>query len=572
MAYQALYRKWRPSNFSDVVGQDAITNTLKNSIKINKISHAFLFAGPRGTGKTSVAKIFAKAINCLNPKDGEPCNECENCVAANEGRLNDLIEIDAASNNGVDEIRDIRDKVKYAPTQGKYKVYIIDEVHMLSIGAFNALLKTLEEPPEHVVFILATTELQKVPATIISRTQKYTFRQISKADIINRLTYILDAENITYEDRAVQVIAKVADGGMRDALSILDQIISFENNVVTYEDALKITGFASAEKIEQLFINLNRDQTLDSLTIIKELLALGVNPKNILTELIDLATQTLIYLKTGQGQEEFLLEDFTTQIQNLSDVKLLNLIELANDALNDLRYTNQQNIPLDVFCAKVTTEANVVNENPTELPSQDLLKLQKKVEELEQKLNQFTKNGAVPTTAVKNLPKPKPLQKNIEAKYRNGVFKVLKTATKDNLIQVKELWPDLMSKLEVSKRAMMDVSEPVAAGPNACVVAFNYQLWFERAANDSNFLDELKDNLAVLAKKDIDLVLVPKEEWPVLRKEYISLHQSDLTKNSVHSENFESESDESHSENKQENDIIDRARDLFGDANIIVKD
>ena len=282
MAYQALYRKWRPRTFSDVIGQEAITSTLRNSIRINKISHAFLFAGPRGTGKTSCAKILAKTVNCLNIQDGEPCNECANCLAADENRMNDLIEIDAASNNGVDEMRDIRDKVKYAPTEGKYKVYIIDEVHMLSIGAFNALLKTLEEPPEHVIFILATTELQKVPATIISRTKKYTFKRIALDSIIARLEQILTAEQIAYADQALQVIAKVADGGMRDALSILDQIISFEKNGVTYADALEITGFATQEKIEELFLLLTKQDTGAALTLNKELLESGINPQNIL--------------------------------------------------------------------------------------------------------------------------------------------------------------------------------------------------------------------------------------------------------------------------------------------------
>ena len=211
MAYQALYRKWRPRTFDSVIGQESITDTLKNAIKRGKVSHAFLFAGPRGTGKTSCAKIFAKALNCTNLQDGEPCNECANCIAADKGSMPDIMEIDAASNNGVDEIREIRDKVKYAPTEGKYKVYIIDEVHMLSMGAFNALLKTLEEPPEHVVFILATTELQKVPATIISRTQRYNFKRISKDDLEKRMKYILDQENIKYEDKALAVIAQVAD-------------------------------------------------------------------------------------------------------------------------------------------------------------------------------------------------------------------------------------------------------------------------------------------------------------------------------------------------------------------------
>lgn len=256
MAYQALYRRWRPRTFEAVVGQSAICDTLRNSIKRHKISHAFLFSGPRGTGKTSCAKIFAKAINCMDSKDGEPCNQCSNCLAADKGILNDIIEIDAASNNGVDEIRAIRDKVKYAPTQGYYKVYIIDEVHMLSIGAFNALLKTLEEPPEHVVFILATTELQKVPATIISRTQRYNFKRISNDQLVARMKFILDQEKIAYDEKSLQVIAQVADGGMRDSLSILDQILSYDQAKINYQDTLAITGYADQVKIEALFLDL----------------------------------------------------------------------------------------------------------------------------------------------------------------------------------------------------------------------------------------------------------------------------------------------------------------------------
>lgn len=576
MAYQALYRKWRPNTFADVVGQDAITNTLKNSIRINKISHAFLFAGPRGTGKTSCAKIFAKAVNCLNIQDGEPCNECANCLAANEGRMNDLIEIDAASNNGVDEIRDIRDKVKYAPTEGKYKVYIIDEVHMLSMGAFNALLKTLEEPPEHVIFILATTELQKVPATIISRTQKYTFKQISTANIIDRLTFILNAEGVKYEGRAIQVIAKVADGGMRDALSILDQIISFENNEVTYDDALEITGYASQEKIETLFLQLNQTDTTEALQSVKELLEDGANPKNVLMEIIDLSTESLVYLKTNTGLEEFLLEDFATKIANVEVPTILRVIELANDALNDLRFTNQQNIPLDVFCVKATSplevnEANNSNStsNGSSIDNDQITALVAKVAQLEKQIKQISSGAQVNAAARTNVPTHKKATKSpqLEAKYRNGVFKVLSTATKSALNEVKDVWPDLMSKLEVSQRAMMDVSSPVAAGPDACVVAFDYQLWFERATSDSTFVNQLTDSLAVLTKKNIELVLVPQQDWPILRQEYLDLHRNEVKKNAVSGSDAEKTPEE-----PAENAIISKARDLFGDDMIDIKD
>ena len=350
MAYQALYRKWRPRTFDSVIGQESITDTLKNAIKRGKVSHAFLFAGPRGTGKTSCAKIFAKALNCTNLQDGEPCNECANCIAADKGSMPDIMEIDAASNNGVDEIREIRDKVKYAPTEGKYKVYIIDEVHMLSMGAFNALLKTLEEPPEHVVFILATTELQKVPATIISRTQRYNFKRISKDDLEKRMKYILDQENIKYEDKALAVIAQVADGGMRDALSILDQLLSYEKESVNYQDALEITGFAAKENIEKILLALLEQNPESALKLAQTELAQGASSKNILDELIEMATKSLMLIKAGDdNQSTFLSEDFVQKIKDIPTNIFYRLITLANKALNDLRYTNQQQIPLEVF-------------------------------------------------------------------------------------------------------------------------------------------------------------------------------------------------------------------------------
>lgn len=232
MAYQALYRTWRPQKFSDMIGQGVVTKTLRNAIVTGQTSHAYLFTGPRGTGKTSAAKIFAKAVNCLNPINGEPDGVCAICRAADEGTLGDVIELDAASNNGVDEIRQIREDVNYAPTQAKFKVYIIDEVHMLSTGAFNALLKTLEEPPANVIFILATTEPQKIPATIISRTQRFDFKRIDAQAAYDRMVYILGERGNTFDEAAIRVIANAADGGMRDALSILDQALSFGNGHV----------------------------------------------------------------------------------------------------------------------------------------------------------------------------------------------------------------------------------------------------------------------------------------------------------------------------------------------------
>ncbi|MDN6712509.1 MAG: DNA polymerase III subunit gamma/tau, partial [Lacticaseibacillus paracasei] len=293
--YRALYRVWRPQRFDEIVGQQMITQTLKNAIMTHQTSHAYLFTGPRGTGKTSAAKIFAKAINCHHLVDGEPCNECETCTAITKGQLNDVIEIDAASNNGVEEIRDIRDKAKYAPTQADYKVYIIDEVHMLSTGAFNALLKTLEEPPANVIFILATTEPHKIPLTIISRTQRFDFRRITAKDSYDRMVYILNEKDVTYDEKALRVIAAAAEGGMRDALSILDQVISFGDNTVTLDDALMVTGSVTKQLLANYVSEVTDHDTKPALETMRQILQEGKDANRFIEDLISYTRDVLLY-------------------------------------------------------------------------------------------------------------------------------------------------------------------------------------------------------------------------------------------------------------------------------------
>lgn len=596
MAYQALYRKWRPRTFDGVVGQTAITDTLKNAIKRGKISHAFLFAGPRGTGKTSCAKIFAKALNCTNLQDGEPCNECENCLAADKGTMNDIIEIDAASNNGVDEIRDIRDKVKYAPTQGKYKVYIIDEVHMLSMGAFNALLKTLEEPPEHVVFILATTELQKVPATIISRTQRYNFKRIDQHDLIARMTYILGQEKIDFEEKALEVIAQVADGGMRDSLSILDQILSYDQDKVKYDDALKITGYAAQEKIEQVLLDLLKGQTSEAFEIVHNLLQDGASTKNILDELISLTVKGMLVVKSNK-EATFLTKDYATELAKIPEEKFYNLVQAANTALNDLRYTNQQQIPLDVFVVQVTQAAgekapveqgDAVSSAVVQKLKSEIDSLSKQVAELKNRPVQATRrissdfSGTIKTETnshpkkvvdqaadTEQKPKRRKASANNQAAQENNrrqVYHVLENATKEDLNTVKDIWPDLLSTLKVSQRAVMEVLNPVAASHEQIVLKCKYELWFERANQDGDLISQLETEIAKLTKNNYSIVLVADSSWLKVRHDFVASHKEELlAKKFQKIEKSEQEANENQVDPQAKKEVIDKAKKLFGD-------
>lgn len=338
MAYKALYRTYRPSTFEEVSGQSHIVKTLQNSLKTNKIAHAYLFCGPRGTGKTSMAKLFAKALNC-EKGIGFQCNECSNCIAINEGNHPDVIEIDAASNNGIDEVRELIEKVKYSPIKGKYKVYIIDEVHMMTSGAFNALLKTLEEPPAHVVFILATTEPHKVLPTILSRCQRYDFSKVSDDDIENRLVTILKKEDISYELGAVRLIIDLADGGVRDALSILDQVIAYCGNNIAEKDVLDIFGLASTKEKINLLELITENKLAAVLTKLEEFENSGINIVRLTQSLLDILKDTIVYQKTQSPQlMNILKEDEAKRTGEFLNVKMCNeMIDILLKAQNDFK-------------------------------------------------------------------------------------------------------------------------------------------------------------------------------------------------------------------------------------------
>lgn len=329
--YQALYRKYRSQTFGEMVGQEVVATTLKQAIEQGKISHAYLFSGPRGTGKTSAAKIFAKAMNCPNQVDGEPCNDCYICQAITEGSLEDVIEIDAASNNGVDEIRDIRDKSTYAPSLATYKVYIIDEVHMLSTGAFNALLKTLEEPTENVVFILATTELHKIPATILSRVQRFEFKSIKVTDIQEHLAAILTKEGLAFDEQALTIIARRAEGGMRDALSILDQALSLsQHQQVTVDIAEEITGSISLRALDDYVASLRQADSASALGHLQTLFDQGKSMSRFATDLLHYLRDLLI-VQTG-GENTHLTAGFTENLALAQD-RIFTMIEIVTKGL-----------------------------------------------------------------------------------------------------------------------------------------------------------------------------------------------------------------------------------------------
>lgn len=367
MSYTALYRKFRPLEFEDVKGQEHIVTTLKNQIKFERIGHAYLFCGTRGTGKTTVAKIFAKAVNCENPIDGSPCNECTTCKAINAGASLNVIEIDAASNNGVDNIREIRDEVSYSPTEGKYKVYIIDEVHMLSIGAFNALLKTLEEPPSYVIFILATTEAHKIPITILSRCQRYDFKRISIDAIYDRLKELSDKENVEVEEKALRYIAKMGDGSLRDALSLLDQCIAFYlGKTLTYENALEVLGAVDTEVFSRILRSTIDKNVIDIISQIDELIMQGRDLSQFVSE-FTWYLRNLMLVKTSDNIEDVLdvsTESLTRLKEETSMIELeviMRYIRIFSELSNQVKYSTQKRVLLEIAFIKLCKPAMETN-------------------------------------------------------------------------------------------------------------------------------------------------------------------------------------------------------------------
>lgn len=585
MAYQALYRVWRSQRFDDVVGQKAITQTLKNAIVQKKTSHAYLFTGPRGTGKTSAAKIFAKAINCKHSQDGEPCNVCETCVAITEGRLNDVIEIDAASNNGVEEIRDIRDKAKYAPTQAEYKVYIIDEVHMLSTGAFNALLKTLEEPPQNVIFILATTEPHKIPLTIISRTQRFDFKRISTQDIVDHMARIMQEMALDYEEQALYVIGRAAEGGMRDALSILDQTISFSDEKVTLEDAMQVTGSLTYEMMDHYIQCCVAGDVERALEGLESILGEGKEARRFLEDLLLYCRDLLMYQQAPKLLAEkagTLTEAFKELATQTPAEKIYQLIQILSDTQNEIRFTNNANIYLEVATVKLAKTVQSNKHNTPETTNQggsaegnpELADLQNQIGQLKKELAELKKHGVAAKEA--DAPRQQARPQAPKSSFRvptERVYQVLNEATRTHLMNVKNVWEDLLQTLSVTQRAMLKASEPVAASPKGIVVAFDYEIVCARATDDEEMQLAFNNNLSRLMDYTPEMVCITRESWPKLRQSFINQNQGSLNHSEPENEMARlADEPPVTNEHSQENPVVDEAIAMFGEELVEVLD
>ena len=558
MAYQALYRKWRPQKFEDMVGQTAVTKTLKNAIIHHKTSHAYLFTGPRGTGKTSAAKIFAKAINCLNPQDGEPCNDCLLCKGITEGTIGDVIEIDAASNNGVEEIRDIRDKARYAPTQATYKVYIIDEVHMLSTGAFNALLKTLEEPPKNVIFILATTEPHKIPATIISRTQRFDFRRITNDEIIQRLRYILEQEEIAYEEEALSVIARCANGGMRDALSLLDQVISFSDDKVSFEQAIQVSGSLTDDLMIEFVRLLTQQQAQAALLQLQDLLLLGKEASRLIEEWIEFSRDLLVAKQTGDmiGRSEA----FVAFAKEVEEAFLYRFMDALNQTQQEMRFTTKPTISLEVFTIKMAQPVVAIAGQAAPANQEYVSQLEQQLQSLQQQMSQLLQGQGV--VAPKKAPST-PQAKSSTYKPNIGeVYKVLDAATRKDLIFIRELWGDLLQMLSTTQRALLKASEPVAASPNGFVLKFDYEILCQRAQESVELHEDIARHCQTLAQYPGNFVSVTGEQWAQIRQDYL---RDKKEKQEAEGVTHATEMEEQPTDEEEKTEVEQNTIDLFGE-------
>ena len=516
--YQALYRKYRSQTFSQLVGQEIVAKTLKQAVEQEKISHAYLFSGPRGTGKTSVAKIFAKAMNCPNQVAGEPCNNCYICQAVTDGSLEDVIEMDAASNNGVDEIRDIRDKSTYAPSVAHYKVYIIDEVHMLSTGAFNALLKTLEEPTPNVVFILATTELHKIPATILSRVQRFEFKSIKTQDIRNHIFHILEKEGIDYETEAVEIIARRAEGGMRDALSILDQALSLTNDdKLTTAVSEEITGTISLSALDDYVAALAQKDVTRALENLQVIFENGKSMTRFVTDLLQYLRDILI-VQTG-GENTHHSQVFKNNL-SLSQDFLFEMITIATKSLADMKASLQPKIYAEMMTIRLADPE--VKPALSGQVADELASLRDEVAHLKQAI---ANSGASPKPTASLVSRPTS-SKSVYRVDRNKVYSILQEAVespdlaRQNLVRLQNSWGEVIESLSGPDKALLAGSQPVAANEHHAILAFESNFNAGQTMKRDNLNTMFGNILSQAAGFSPEILAISIEEWKEVRADF----------------------------------------------------
>ena len=566
--YHALYRKYRPLYFNSVVGQSSIVKTLKNSIVNNKFSHAYMFFGPRGTGKTTLSKIFARSVNCLNPKDGEACGKCDACLNSFSNDCIDIIEIDAASNNGVDEIRELRNKISLVPSQLKYKVYIIDEVHMLSIGAFNALLKTLEEPPEHAIFILATTDSQKVPETIVSRCQCFSFKRVSNESIVERLKYVCSEEQIAIDDDVINKIAILSDGGMRDALGYLDKMVSFSDKKITIEDFNEVNGIISDDDVESFLNYILKGSIEKVLTIINDFNDSGKNLIQIMVQLIDYIRNIIVDYYLKNNSLNYSIDLYQALINNLNDkivsikksdnakiyIEMLLLKFINDNIINENIISNNNYKPVDKgnFIQNNTiVEKKSSDEKQIEMNKNSLIKdendAKNVIMESQEKYNSI------------ELDEEKSLIINIDDVMQARINNAFATASKQTLKEINSSFDKLKDytfdqDIGFLVCSLLDSTVRVA-GNSVFIISYNSDALVK--SNLNNLL-KLEDTYNKLNNSHFKIAIISDDDWDILKNQYITNLKNNISYNLM-------EEPELVFEESNKNDIISSsAVELFG--------
>ncbi|MBO5241385.1 MAG: DNA polymerase III subunit gamma/tau [Lachnospiraceae bacterium] len=515
MSYQALYRKFRPDTFKDVKGQDHIVTTLQNQIKAERIGHAYLFCGTRGTGKTTIAKILAKAVNCENPVDGNPCGECKMCRSIAAGTSMNVIEIDAASNNGVDNIREIVDEVSFSPAEGKYKVYIIDEVHMLSIGAFNALLKTLEEPPSYVIFILATTESHKIPVTIHSRCQRYDFKRISIETIADRLRDLMEQENVDVEEKAVRYVAKTADGSMRDALSLLDQCIAFHyGETLTYDMALDVLGAVDNTVFSKMLRMVVDKNVLGAITLLEEVIYQGRELTQFVTD-FTWYLRNLLLLKSSDGIEDIIdvsgdnLALMKEEAELVSAGAIMRYIRIFSELSGQLRYATAKRIMIEMALIKLCRPAMEVKQDA----------LIERIRDLEEKLE--SGNFTINTNGSAGGAEPEASAQGAQPKPRVALPK----AVPEDVQQVVKRWGEIVQRTGQPMRTYLSGSKLSLGGDNRLLIVISDGLNSDYFTAHPENMELLKNCISDAIGKEIEAEVKPLQKEQNFAASYVDLSQ-----------------------------------------------